>query len=749
MEDTPKRKPVADTLRASQERFRQSYNTTPAMMHSIDRDVRLVSVNDYWLKALGYAQDDVLGHPLTEFMTDASRQYACDVSLPRFYRDGFVMDVPLQFVKKNGDVIETLLSATTVSDDAGNFLRSMAIITDITDITERKLAEDALLESERQSRKQLAELELLYRTAPLGLCHMDTDLRYLRCNEKLAEINGLPSADHIGRTLREIVPQIADTMESVYRQVIESGEPVIDVVASGATDADPQMVRHFSANYYPVKSEDGVVQGVSSIVQDITERKQAQEALAQLQRQNELILRTAGEGIYGLDAEGKTTFVNPAAAKMLGWDAEELIGQPMHALLHHSKPDGSPYPATECPIYAAFKDGNVHRVDDEVFWRKDGSSFSIEYTSTPILEDGKLAGAVVVFWDITERTRAEEALRGALTEVKQLKERLQAENIYLREEIDLDHNFGEIIGQNKGLKKVLLKVEQVAATDATVLILGETGTGKELLARAVHGLSQRKDRPLVKVNCAALPPGLIESELFGHAKGAFTGAVSKQVGRFELANGATMLLDEIGELPRNLQAKLLRVLQEGEFERLGSPRTFKVDVRIIATTNRDLEQAVHNGEFRKDLYHRLNVFPLTLPSLCERRDDIPPLVQSFVRKYGQKLGKEIDTIPQPTMTALREYSWPGNIRELENVIERAVIVTQGTTLRMEDVLDLSQAAAATGRQTLEDIEREHINQILQQTQWRIEGRSGAAVALGLKAATLRSRLQKLGIRRPR
>jgi len=350
--------------------------------------------------------------------------------------------------------------------------------------------------------------------------------------------------------------------------------------------------------------------------------------------------------------------------------------------------------------------------------------------------------------EVTERKREQEELENALSQVARLKDQLQAENIYLREEIDLDHHFGEIIGQNEVLKKVLLKVQQVATTDATVLILGETGTGKELLARAIHRLSQRKDRPLVKLSCATLPSSLIENELFGHAKGAFTGAVSKQIGRFELANGATIFLDEIGDLPLNIQTKLLRVLQEGEFERLGDPHTFKVDARIIVATNHDLEETVRNGGFRADLYHRLNVFPLALPPLRERRDDIPMLVQSFVNRHAKKLGKTIDMIPQPTMAILQEYSWPGNIRELENVIERAVIVTPGTTLRMEDMLDLGQTApAAAGGQTLEDIEREHINQILQQTQWRIEGRSGAAVVLGLKPATLRSRMQKLGIHR--
>ena len=300
-------------------------------------------------------------------------------------------------------------------------------------------------------------------------------------------------------------------------------------------------------------SEEFIVHVLAENLAIGVENLRLNEALEQytdgLKRRNELILRAAGEGIYGLDASGKTTFVNPAAAEMLGWGAAELIDQPMHALPHHSRPDGSAYPKEQCPIYAAFKDGKVHRVDNEVFWRKDGSSFPVEYTSTPISEQGKLEGAVVVFWDITERKRAEEALRTALTEVRELKDQLQAENIYLQEEIKTIHNFGTIIGNSTALKKVLHQVEQVAAADATVLVLGETGTGKELFARAIHELSGRKDRALVKLNCAALPPNLVESELFGHKKGSFTGALVDKMGRFELADGGTMFLDEIGDMP--------------------------------------------------------------------------------------------------------------------------------------------------------------------------------------------------------
>ncbi|GAK60619.1 transcriptional regulator, NifA subfamily, Fis Family [Candidatus Vecturithrix granuli] len=350
---------------------------------------------------------------------------------------------------------------------------------------------------------------------------------------------------------------------------------------------------------------------------------------------------------------------------------------------------------------------------------------------------------------VDERTRelkhANEQLQTALAEIRQLKDQLQVENLYFREEIKLEHNFDEILGQSPLLAYTLFKVAQVAATDTPILILGETGVGKELIARAIHHASLRKDRPLVKVNCAALPAHLIESELFGHERGSFTGAIAKRIGRFELADGATLFLDEIGELPLELQPKLLRVIQEGEFERLGNSRTLKVDVRLLAATNRNLEAEVHAKKFRQDLYYRLAVYPLTIPPLRERRDDIPLLVQAFVRKFSKKHGKLIETIPQATLTALQQYAWPGNVRELENVIERAVITTPDHILRVE--LPETPIAITEPTKTLETVERDYITQVLKSTNWRIEGPKGAALILGLHPNTLRFRMQKLNIKR--
>ena len=343
-----------------------------------------------------------------------------------------------------------------------------------------------------------------------------------------------------------------------------------------------------------------------------------------------------------------------------------------------------------------------------------------------------------MFLDITEQVLAE-----------QENARLQAQNVYLQEEIKLTHNFEELIGSSSSLKKVLKNVERVAPTDSTVLITGETGTGKELIARAIHNLSPRQNKPLVKVNCAAIPAGLIESELFGHEKGAFTGALTKKMGRFEVADKGTIFLDEIGELPLDLQSKLLRVLQEGEFERVGGTQTFKVNVRVIAATNRNLEELSKSGQYRPDLYYRLNVFPIHLPALREREGDIPLLAQYFIRKFAANLGKKIDRVPEQMIAALQRYQWPGNIRELEHVIERAVILSEGPELEPIDWLSPSDNRVDMAKTlTLEEMERQHIRDILEQTNWRVSGEKGAAKILGLNPTTLEARMKKLGIARP-
>jgi transcriptional regulator with GAF, ATPase, and Fis domain len=371
---------------------------------------------------------------------------------------------------------------------------------------------------------------------------------------------------------------------------------------------------------------------------------------------------------------------------------------------------------------------------------------------TPITDaQGRLVRLLAISRDITESKQAEESLKSALEEVRLLKDRLQEENVYLREEAKLERHFGEIVGRSDAIRRVLRKIEEVAPTDATVLVTGETGTGKERVARAIHGESPRRDRPLVKVNCAALSPTLIESELFGHEKGSFTGALGRKAGRFELADGATIFLDEIGELPIELQPKLLRVLQDGEFERLGSAHNIRADVRVIAATNRDLWKDVQARRFRADLFYRLNVYPINVPPLRQRREDIPLLVEHFVGVFSKKMGKTITSVAPSALEALRSYLWPGNVRELANVIERAVITTTGTVLQISNFTEtLSAAAPHKLSKTLEEVEREHIIAVYEAMGWKIEGPDGAAKILGLPPSTLRSRMRKLKIqdRRP-
>ena len=474
-----------------------------------------------------------------------------------------------------------------------------------------------------------------------------------------------------------------------------------------------------------------------------------------IERENQLILRAAGEGIYGVNADGKTTFVNPAAERMLGWSAEELVGKEIHPIVHHSHHDGSHYPDHDCPIYAAFRDGAVHNVDNEVFWRKDGTKVWVEYTSTPIRDRHLVIGAVIVFRDVSARRAADEKLHAALAEVDRLRERLELENAYLQEEIRIETNPRGIIGQSEAIQKTLRQVKLVAPTTAAVMITGESGTGKELIARAIHEASHRRDRPMIRVNCAAIPRELFESEFFGHARGAFTGAVRDRIGRFELADGGTLFLDEVGEIPLELQGKLLRVLQEGNFERVGEERTRGVDVRLIAATNRNLKQDVARGKFREDLYFRLNVFPVESVPLRERREDIALLAQHFL--LSEKLKSDL-RLSEGDARKLARYDWPGNVRELQNVIERAAILAQNGRLR----IDLPDAmgphvAAGSGRakadtkpavmtsSELRDFERGNILAALAACGGKVFGPGGAADVLDIKPTTLASRMKALGI----
>ena len=493
---------------------------------------------------------------------------------------------------------------------------------------------------------------------------------------------------------------------------------------------------------------------------DITGLKQAEEALKDSETRYRRLFETAQDGILILDAQqGHITDVNPYLVEMLGYSHEEFLGKQLWEI--------GPFKNIQATktIFRELQQKGYVRYNDLPLETKDGHSVDVEFVSNVYqvnnhkviqcnirnIADRKLiADALKKSHDELER-RVEERtadLKKALSEIQAMKEQLEAENIYFRQESKLKHQFEYILGQSDGLKYVLYRAQQVAPMDTTVLILGETGTGKELIASAIHELSPRKDRLLITVNCAALPGNLIESELFGREKGAFTGADVRRIGRFEIAHQSTICLDEIGELPLELQAKLLHVIQHHEFERLGSSHTIKVDVRIIATTNRNLDEEVRQGRFRQDLYYRLNVFPITVPPLRQRKDDIPIMVQSFVERYSRRLGKKFTSIPNETMKSLQDYAWPGNVRELESIIERAVILCPGPVLELADKLEFLPSQLSSVVRTLEETEKNQMLKILSETNWRIEGKDGAAAILGIHPSTLRARMRKLGIARP-
>ncbi len=491
----------------------------------------------------------------------------------------------------------------------------------------------------------------------------------------------------------------------------------------------------------PIPNSQGTVSKLE-VFHDVTERKEAEKALKRSEEQYRALVETMNEGLGIMDEKGVWKYVNEKWCEMTGYSREDIIGRSVHEMLDE---EGR----------KVFEEQMVRRLKGErqpyeiVGARKDGSKIFVRVSPRPILdESGQFRGSFAVFTDITELKKTEESLRKALSEIQILKDRLETENIYFRSADKMKHQFSNMVGQSNAFKYVVYRAEQVAPTNATVLVTGETGTGKELIAAAIHQMSPRKERPLVIVNCAALPANLIENELFGREKGAFTGADARQLGRFDIANGSTVCLDEIGELPMDVQAKLLRVIQHGEFERLGSSKTVRVDVRIVATTNRNLEEEVRNGRFRADLFYRLNIFPITVPPLRQRKDDIPLLVDAFVERFSKGIGKRFTTIQKETLRALQEYNWPGNIRELENVIERAVILCPGPVLYLAEKLENVAYAPSPGLRTLEETERDQILKTLSETRWRINGKNGAAEILGLHPSTLRAKMQKLGIRRP-
>jgi len=482
----------------------------------------------------------------------------------------------------------------------------------------------------------------------------------------------------------------------------------------------------------PIETAEGRV--TFSVIRDISGRKRMEEALRQSEQQLRALFEFSPDAIIASDQEGQITQANARVESFFGYTRAELLGQSIDVLVPERFRRSHPAHRKDYSDQARVRPmGNGLELYGR---RKDGSEFPADIMLGPVeTAEGRMVLSVIR--DLTEKREAEEALR-----------RSEQAKQYLEEELNTESRFEDIIGESVGLKRVLKHVETVAATDVTVLVLGETGTGKELIARAIHQLSSRNERTLVKLNCAAIPAGLLESELFGHEKGAFTGAISRKIGRLELANEGTLFLDEIGDLPLELQPKILRALQEKEFERLGSTQTIPVNVRLVAATNRDLTKMVADKEFRSDLYYRLKVFPITIPPLRERREDISLLVRYFVDKFARRMDRRIETIPDDVMRALTRWEWPGNIRELENFIERAVLLSKGPALRVPlGELEVLEESSPEGDSTLEATEREHILRVLREAKGKIAGPQGAAARLGLKRTTLNSKLKKFGIER--
>ncbi len=508
---------------------------------------------------------------------------------------------------------------------------------------------------------------------------------------------------------------------------------------------------------------DGEIRGAVVVFRSIAERLAAAEQrehafaeLDRLRRMHETLLDTAGEGIYGLDRNGEATFINKRAEALLGWSQADVVGQSIHEVHHHSHEDGSPYPRDECPIYAAIKDGETHRVDDEVFWTRNGDALPVEYTSTPIIREGKPDGAVVVFRDVSDRKQLERERNRAFEQIKALNSQLEDERAYLREEVEQAIDFGEIIGESDSLKHTLAQIDAVASTPVNVLVHGESGVGKEMIARAIHARSARAEKPLVRVNCASIPGHLFESEFFGHVKGAFTGAHRDRVGRMQLADGGTLFLDEVGEIPLPLQSKLLRAIQEGQFEPVGEDQTRTANVRIVAATNKNLKDEAKAGRFREDLYYRLSVFPVEVAPLRERRADIVPLALHFIGRICEELGREPLVLSKRDAATLESQDWPGNVRELKNFIERAVILSRSNRLRV-DLAQTSDRVTKAAPQVLagadgfvtdaefREMEKSNIRAALDASGWRVSGPGGAAELLQVKASTLAYRIKSLGI----
>ena len=698
-----------------------------------DENSILTFVNDAFCALFNLERDHILGKTLAEDVSPDEQEHFLKI-------DNQVLNtgkenITEELLTVKGGQTKTISTRKTRYIDRNDKKHLIGVI---RDLTERKIAEENLKET-------LSQNELAVDLAKLGVWELNVDSGELLWNDRHLEFYGITREEFTNNLegwRSQLHPDDKTYAESRFQEVFEK---------KSFHDLNFRIIRpngeirYLNAAGNPIII-DGKLVKVIGVNQDITEQKVAEEHLKKTFSQLDLAVNTAKLGVWSFDVNTGEVIWNDRQYKIHGIAPSEfdLTLESYNKLVH---PDDLEYLFDQQA--EVYKNKSVYDINFRII-RPDKEVRYISASATPVYNNnGELDRIIGVNEDVTERKNSEKELKNALNKLTELKQEIEAENIYLKEELKLEGTFNEIVGSDISLKKVLKQVEQVANTNSTVLILGETGTGKELIARAIHNASDRKDKSMVKVNCSALPADLIESELFGHEKGAFTGALIRKIGRFELANGGTIFLDEIGDLPIGLQSRLLRVLQESEFERVGGEKTIKVDVRVITATNRNLAKRVLANKFRQDLYYRLNVFPITCPPLRDRIDDMESLVHHFVNKYNHKAKKKIKTVNQKTIERLMHYNWPGNIRELEHVIERAVIVNQGGQLRlgnwfMESNLDTIVSDDLT---TLEIVERDYIIKVLEKTNWRIRGKNGAAEILGMQPTTLESRMKKRDIKR--
>ncbi|HZW80203.1 MAG TPA: sigma 54-interacting transcriptional regulator [Candidatus Deferrimicrobiaceae bacterium] len=722
-------------LAESEHRFRKLVEALPdaILLHT---EGKIVFVNPFCVRLLGaQGPEQLLGKDITEIINP---EY-----LPAIRRR--ILDClssgtatpPMEaiLIACDGSSVEIEAVAIPISWNGAPAIEVVA-----RDIRKRKQAE-------REAQKWQKRLELAGEAGlRIGLWDWDVDANTVIWSDETYRQFGYTRDTFSGRVedaLARIHPEDRPRVEAAIQKVLMGGLEYAAQYRVVRRDGTTCWI-----DAHGVVLHDGSTH-LLGIGIDITSQKRTEQSLHESEEKYLLLLNSTAEGIYGLDLQGNCTFCNPACLRLLGYQApEDLLGRNMHVVMHHTRVDGTPCPQRECKIYVAIWEGRPSHVTDEVFWRADGTSFPAEYWSYPMRKGGEIIGSVVTFLDISDRQRAEKALRQSEQKYRELEnDKLATEKLYLEDEIRSELHFGEIVGETAALKQVLNQARIVAPSDATVLILGETGTGKELVARAIHRMSSRQNASFIKLNCAAIPTGLLESELFGHEKGAFTGAISQKIGRLELADKGTLFLDEVGEIPSEIQPKLLRVLQDQEFERLGSTRTITVNIRLISATNRDLAQSLASRQFRSDLYYRLCVFPIRMPALRERKEDIPLLVRYFVQEFARRMKKQIETIPTEAMNALVGWTWPGNVRELENFLERSVILSRGPILNIP-LLELSVTSQDSDNDdTLENLQRETIVRVLRETRGVLSGPQGAAARLGMKRTTLQSRMQKLGISR--